>query len=191
MTNDTSMTEAEEARFWSKVDRSNGPDACWPWLAARSDGYGELKLHGRVLPAHRVAYELVVGPIPDGLHIDHGCHTPPCVNPSHLRPATPGQNAANRRGAAQNSKTGIRGVRPVRDGWGVVVKPNGRVVYDHVFDHIWDADLTALLVRASIFGPNAADRWILENADLLWGSDYVPAPPRPPSQFRRKGQKAS
>lgn len=79
-------------RFWSKVDRSGGPDACWPWLACYdprpSKGYGRFSLRRRGLLAHRVAYELLVGPIPDGLTIDHLCRTPLCVNPAHLEPVT-------------------------------------------------------------------------------------------------------
>lgn len=75
--------------FWSRADRSNGPDACWPWIAAvDSCGYGRVKVAQRDLKAHRVAYEFAVGPIPDGLTIDHLCRNKPCVNPAHLEPVT-------------------------------------------------------------------------------------------------------
>jgi hypothetical protein len=86
--------------FWQRVDKSNGPDACWPWLKAiNGGGYGSLQWQTHVRAAHRVAYELTVGPIPDGLELDHTCHSRDrscpggkacrhrrCVNPGHLEP---------------------------------------------------------------------------------------------------------
>ena len=75
-------------RFWSKVAQS-GKSECWPWLAYRkANGYGTFYLKGRTCLAHRVAYELEVGPIPHGLVIDHRCRNRSCVNPTHLEPVT-------------------------------------------------------------------------------------------------------
>ena len=82
----------DEQRFWENVDRSGGPDACWPWLAASSNGYGAVSYEGRMSPSHRVAYTLLVGPIPEGLVIDHLCRNPPCQNPKHLEPVTQAEN---------------------------------------------------------------------------------------------------
>lgn len=66
-------------RFWSKVDR-RGPDECWPWTAASNEkGYGRFWLNGRTVPAHRVAYELEVGPIP--------AHLEPVTHAENLRRA--------------------------------------------------------------------------------------------------------
>ncbi len=81
-------------RFWSKVDKSGGRAACWPWLASiqQDGGYGRFSLNGRSIPAHRMAYELVVRPIPNGLTIDHLCRRRDCVNPAHLEPVTIGVN---------------------------------------------------------------------------------------------------
>lgn len=81
------------ARFWAKVDRTTG-DACWPWTARLDrDGYGTLKMPtGRSIRAHRFAYELLVGPIPEGLVIDHLCRNRRCVNPAHLEPVTAEEN---------------------------------------------------------------------------------------------------
>lgn len=71
-------------RFWAKVDRSD-PAGCWIWVGTRLvGGYGKLQYRKRQLLAHRVAYELVRGPIPDGLVIDHLCRVRHCVNPDHL-----------------------------------------------------------------------------------------------------------
>lgn len=82
-------------RFWPKVDRSGGPDACWPWIAFTHLGYGRIMscTHPpHSLRAHRVAYELLVGPIPDGLVLDHLCRNRACVNPAHMEPVTRGEN---------------------------------------------------------------------------------------------------
>lgn len=74
------------ARFWSKVQKGDG---CWEWNASREKaGYGSFRLGERTVKAHRYAYELVVGPIPEGLHLDHLCRNRGCVNPDHLEPVT-------------------------------------------------------------------------------------------------------
>lgn len=86
-------------RFWSKVDR-DGPlpekrpelGPCWLWTASTSEkrgGYGQFNLErGAVRKAHQLAYELLVGPIPDGLELDHLCRRSACVRPEHLEPVT-------------------------------------------------------------------------------------------------------
>lgn len=66
---------------------------CWLWDAhITKSGYGQFKLDGRTQRAHRVAYEIFVGPIPDGLQLDHLCCVRHCVNPSHLDPVTGREN---------------------------------------------------------------------------------------------------
>lgn len=85
-------------RFWQKVDRSGGTDACWPWLAfVNEDGYGQMQIGNRSgryqsLRAHQMAYLLIVGPYPDGLTLDHTCRQPRCCNPAHLEPVTKSTN---------------------------------------------------------------------------------------------------
>lgn len=81
------------------VDRSGGPDACWPWTRSRTDdGYGKVSLgkSGTMGRAHRVAYELAVGPIPDGLVVCHRCDSPSCCNPAHLFVGTVTENNHDR-----------------------------------------------------------------------------------------------
>ena len=74
---------------------------CWFWLGAKgAAGYGNLKYKQRTIPAHRAAYETFVGPIPEGLHIDHLCRQPGCINPEHLEPVT----------KRENERRGIRGL---------------------------------------------------------------------------------
>lgn len=88
------ITAEAEARFWPKVDRGADSD-CWPWKAWSNDhGYGTFYDGTRTVRAHRFAYELLVGPIPVGLTIDHLCRNTSCVNPSHLEPVTQAENHA-------------------------------------------------------------------------------------------------
>lgn len=71
-------------RLEAKIVRT---ETCWFWTAYRDrKGYGTIGVRGKVRKAHRVAYELYVGPIPDGLTIDHLCRVRHCVNPAHLEP---------------------------------------------------------------------------------------------------------
>lgn len=77
-------------RMWTKFERVDGH---WLWTDHLDEhGYGRLTIDGRSRPAHRVMYELLVGPVSRGLHIDHLCRVPRCVNPSHLEPVTPAEN---------------------------------------------------------------------------------------------------
>lgn len=82
-------------RFWPQVSKGE-PSACWFWTGTRyPNGYGKFHLggkNGKGIGAHRFAYELLVGPIPDGLTLDHLCRNPPCVNPAHLEPVTQREN---------------------------------------------------------------------------------------------------
>lgn len=95
-------------RFWEKVDKNCSPvrdlGPCWEWIGAvRSNGYGVIRGdNGRTLRAHRVSYEMTVGPIPDGLDLRHHCDNRRCVNPAHLAPGT---RLENMRDAVERGRT--------------------------------------------------------------------------------------
>lgn len=74
-------------RFWSKVRVSDS--GCWEWTGAQQGGgYGAFGVASTPRPAHRIAYSALVGPISEGLVLDHLCRVRLCVNPAHLEPVT-------------------------------------------------------------------------------------------------------
>lgn len=76
-------------RFWAKVDKSGD---CWVWTAALVDGYGTIKVDGKMIRAHRLSYEMAFGPIPAGAQINHRCGNRACVRPDHLYAGTHSMN---------------------------------------------------------------------------------------------------
>jgi hypothetical protein len=78
-------------RFWSKVDLSN-PDGCWNFLGCTAmRGYGNFSMNKTMVAAHRVSYELCVGPILNET-VDHLCYNRKCVNPDHLECVSRSEN---------------------------------------------------------------------------------------------------
>lgn len=79
-----SRTESP-SHFWAKV-RTGGGEECWPYVGCRNaKGYGIVSIRKKHTLAHRRAWQLARGPIPDGKMVLHACDNPPCCNPQHLR----------------------------------------------------------------------------------------------------------
>lgn len=89
-------------RLWLK--RQVTENGCWLWTGTKADtGYGQLSVKGRPYSVHRLAYSVLVEPIPSGLEIDHLCCNRACFNPLHLEPVTHIENV--RRGFARRAAT--------------------------------------------------------------------------------------
>lgn len=145
-------------RFWSKVNKTGG---CWLWTAHKTrDGYGTLKVSGKTIRSHRLAYEMAHGPILDGMSIDHTCHNRACVNPSHLRAATHKQNHENRAGADADSASGLRGVYWRKDlqKWHAQVKHNQVRFHVGYFVDAESAEAAVIAKRNELFTHNVLDR---------------------------------
>jgi hypothetical protein len=92
------------ARFWSHVtldgplpERVEWLGPCWLWTGAINDkGYGLTRVTRRTLRAHQWSFAMFVGPVPDGLELDHLCRNTACVRPSHLEPVTTSENVRRR-----------------------------------------------------------------------------------------------
>lgn len=81
------VNESFEARYIH-----GAPDECWLWIGPKTTTkyiqYGRFYFKGKLVSAHRFSYQQFVGPIPEGMHLDHLCRVPLCVNPAHLEPVT-------------------------------------------------------------------------------------------------------
>lgn len=81
--------------FWARVQRGN-PDSCWPWLGPKmKSGYGQATISRRHTTAHRLAFELTNGAIPEGLNVLHRCDNRICCNPNHHFLGTQKDNIAD------------------------------------------------------------------------------------------------
>jgi hypothetical protein len=101
------------------------PDSCWIWAGTTGDdNYGRMSVNGKSVPAHRVSYELHVGPIPEGLEIDHLCRVRNCVNWRHLEPVTRLENQ-HRSPLTMKGKTHCKKGHPF-SGYNLMFSTNGQ-----------------------------------------------------------------
>ncbi len=81
--------------FWENINKLD-ECKCWIWKSATDiGGYGRIWFEGRDCKAHRIAYTITNGPIPEGMKVLHSCDNPPCCNPHHLRVGTSKENTAD------------------------------------------------------------------------------------------------
>ena len=133
-----------EERVWLKVNKT---ETCWLWTGSASGGYGTMAVHGVVNRAHRVVYELLRGPIPDGMVLDHLCRVTLCVNPDHLEPVPHAVNI-QRQGIRTSNSSGYRGVTKFGNRYRVRVMVNGVTHNGGLFDDVRDAGAAAAALRA-------------------------------------------
>lgn len=148
---------SELERFWAKVHKA---ETCWVWQGATTDGYGRAWIGQKLLRAHRVSFELAHGPIPDGMFLDHICYNRSCVNPDHLRLATPKQNVENRTGARASNRSGVVGVFRHRQSgkWQARVVHNGHAYHAGLHADMADAEAAVVAKRNELFTHNDLDR---------------------------------
>jgi hypothetical protein len=114
------LTAKQKEFFWGKVKKG---ERCWSWLrGCYSAGYGQFKAGGKGYAAHRLSYEISVGPIPEGMCVLHKCDNPPCVNPDHLFLGTQKENMQDCVNKKRHFSTQTKGSR----------HPNGKLTDDEV-----------------------------------------------------------
>jgi hypothetical protein len=104
------------ARFWSNVRVTANKSDCWEWqFTLNSQGYGRFFMDAKRYPAHRIAYTIFNGPIPEGMIVRHRCHNRICCNPAHLVVGTSKDNAQDALKAGRFSAGTVNGNSKLTD----------------------------------------------------------------------------
>ena len=148
---------ADQAMFRVWVDKGD-PTECWNWLDRTRGGYGHWWWRGekKEVGAHRVAWMIENGEIPEGKVIDHICHNTLCVNPAHLRAVTHKENIEHYKPV--RAKSGYRGVHRAGKRWHGCVRHNRKPHYTAIFDTPEEANEAVIKLRNKLFTNNTLDR---------------------------------
>lgn len=155
-THPAELTEANIETFWNSTTRDD-ETGCLVWMRATGrTGYGVMsvsrKWGKKKIYAHRIAYTLAHGPIPQGVVVDHLCGNRACVEGSHLRPLTRADNVRHQKVRADNT-SGYRGVSRSRGGrWVAAIQDHGKARYLGTFDTPEQAAECAKAERVRCFG---------------------------------------
>lgn len=144
------MSPHQIERFWRSTRREGD---CLIWTKSlRVNGYGQANIDGKNRTVHRVAYQLALGPIPDGMKVDHRCRRRACIEPAHLRLATTKQNAENI-ATDRASSSGVRGVTWDRERgkWQAKITHNYRTINLGRYDDLAEAARVAQAARDENF----------------------------------------
>lgn len=125
------MSQKREARFWQKVDKSA---ECWIWTGTKRDGYGQFKTAFGMANAHRIAWELAYGRIPNGQQCLHRCDVRSCVNPAHLFLGTLHDNMRDRNTKGRQARGERSGRATITESVASQIKalkPNGKAPWGY------------------------------------------------------------
>lgn len=141
-------------RYNAKIDKTGGPAACWNWTASLRCGYGQIGHEADMLQAHRVAWTIHRGPIPDGKCVLHRCDNRRCCNPDHLFLGTRTDNHADMVSKGRHRSRQALGIDHVNS------KLNNDLVRDMRRMHAGGATQTVI---AKHFGVRQSTVWSIVN----------------------------
>jgi len=116
-------------RFWYYVDKLADPKMCWQWQGSTQPyGYGQIAWEGKLCGAHRVAYEIAFGQIPQGKCVLHHCDNPSCVNPAHLFLGTRADNVRNMVSKGRQARGNLKSRKGSLNSFAKLTEENAREI---------------------------------------------------------------